>query len=80
MKNYNTNPQRFITLNGEYWALERVLRWSNRKCLGHSMSFRSEELQALTNLTRTFEALLKDWHEERIQEIRAKLGPYVLYQ
>jgi hypothetical protein len=123
VKKYNTNPRRLITLNGEYWALERVLRCSNRECSGHSMSFRSEELQAaiipgrifgldvivyigelrykehknyaeitealeekgitislgeLTNLTRTFESLLKGWHEERIQEIRAKLGPYVL--
>jgi hypothetical protein len=43
---YSTSPKRVITLNGEYWALERVLRWSNRECSGHSMSFRSEELQA----------------------------------
>jgi hypothetical protein len=32
----------------------------------------------LTNLTRTFESLLKGWHDERIQEIREKLGKYVL--
>jgi hypothetical protein len=117
VKNYNTNLRRVITLNGEYWALERVLRCSNRECSGHSMSFRSEEFQATiipgrvfgldgivyigelrykehkhyaeitealeekgitislgerTNLTRTFESLLKGWHEERIHEIRAK--------
>jgi hypothetical protein len=31
---------------GEYRALESVLRWSNRECSGHSLSFRSEEFQA----------------------------------
>ena len=123
VKKYNMNPRRVITLNGEYRALERVLRCSNSGCPGHSMSFRSEELQAsvipkkifgldvimyigelrykehksydeitealeersikismgeLTNLTRTFESLIKGWHDERIQEIREKLGKYVL--
>jgi len=32
----------------------------------------------LTNLTMTFESLIKGWHEEYIQEIREKLGEYVL--
>jgi len=123
VKKYNMNPRHVITLNGEYRVLERVLRCSNRKCPGYSMSFRSEKLQSsviskkifgldvivhigelrykehksyeeirealegrnikismgeLTNLTRTFEALIKGWHSERIQEIREKLGSYVL--
>jgi hypothetical protein len=123
VKKYNKNPRRVIALNGGYWALERVLRCRNRECLGHPMSFRSEELQAAiipgrifgldvivrigelrykehknyakitealeekgiaislgkrTNLSSTFESLLKGWHEERIHEIRAKLGLYVL--
>jgi hypothetical protein len=123
VKKYNMNHRRVITLDGDYWALERVLRCSNLECSGHSMSFRSEALQVaiipkkifgldviiyigelrykehktyeeitealvekgikismdeLTNLTRTFESLLKGWHDERIQEIREKLGKYVL--
>ena len=32
----------------------------------------------LTNLTMTFESLIKGWHEEHIQEIREKLGEYIL--
>ena len=46
VKKYNMNPRHVITLNGEYWVLERVLRCSNRKCPGYSMSFRSEKLQS----------------------------------
>lgn len=32
----------------------------------------------LTNLTMTFESLIKGWHEEHVQEIKEKLGEYVL--
>ena len=32
----------------------------------------------LTNLTVTFESLIKGWHEEHIQEIKEKLGEYIL--
>ena len=32
----------------------------------------------LTNLTVTFESLIKGWHEEHIQEIKKKLGEYIL--
>lgn len=32
----------------------------------------------LTNLTVTFESLIKGWHEEHIQEIKQKLGEYIL--
>ena len=32
----------------------------------------------LTNLTVTFESLIKGWHEEHIREIKEKLGEYIL--
>ena len=51
---YNTNPRRVITLNGEYLTLEKVLRWSNRECSAHFMSFRSEEFQAAIIPNRIF--------------------------
>jgi len=123
VKKYNANARRLITLNGEFWISERILRCSNRECPGHVLSFRAEEFQAaiiphkifglevilhigtlrceehktyeeirdalekkgirismgeLTNLTVTFESLIKGWHEEHIQEIKQKLGEYVL--
>ena len=123
VKKYNANARRLITLNGEFWISERILRCSNRECPGHVLSFRAEEFQAaiiprkifglevishigtlryeehktyeeirealekkgirismgeLTNLTMTFESLIKGWHEEHIQEIKQKLGEYVL--
>jgi hypothetical protein len=122
-RKYNANPRRFITLDGEYYVLERVSRCSNRECPGYEKSFRAENLQAiilprkifsldvimyigtlryeehktydeirealrkkgikismgeLTNLTMTFESLIKGWHEEHVQEIKEKLGEYVL--
>ncbi|MCW3129820.1 MAG: hypothetical protein N2V75_06975 [Methanophagales archaeon] len=118
VKKYNANARRLITLNGEFWISERILRCSNRGCPGHALSFRAEEFQAaiiprkifgleiilhigtlryeehktyeeirealekkgirismgeLTNLTMTFESLIKGWHEEHIQEIKEKL-------
>jgi len=123
VKKYNANARRLITLNGEFWISERILRCSNRGCPGHALSFRAEEFQAaiiprkifgleiilhigtlryeehktyeeirealekkgirismgeLTNLTMTFESLIKGWHEEHIQEIKEKLGKYIL--
>ena len=123
VKKYNKNNRHIITLKGEFWVRERVLRCSNRECPGHALSFRAEDFQAaiipykifgldvilhigtlryeehktyaeikealrkknikismgeLTNLTMTFESLIKGWHEEHIQEIREKLGEYVL--
>lgn len=123
VKKYNKNKRHIITLKGEFWVRERVLRCSNRECPGHALSFRAEDFQAaiipykifgldvilhigtlryeehktyaeikealrkknikismgeLTNLTMTFESLIKGWHEAHIQEIREKLGEYVL--
>jgi len=123
VKKYNNNKRRVITLSGEFWVKERVLRCSNRECPGHALSFRAEDFQAtiipykifgldvilhigtlryeehktyaeiqealrnknikicmgeLTKLTMTFESLIKGWHDEHIQEIREKLGEYVL--
>jgi hypothetical protein len=123
VKGYNANSRRLITLEGEFWVSERVLKCSNRECPGHALSFRAEEFQAaiiprkifglevilrigtlryeehktyeeirealekkgirismgeLTNLTMTFESLIKGWQEEHIQEIKQKLGEYVL--
>jgi hypothetical protein len=34
-RKYNTNPQRLITLNGEYSILWRVSRCSNSECEGY---------------------------------------------
>jgi hypothetical protein len=123
VKRYNANARHLITLEGEFWVSERVLKCSNRECPGHALSFRAEEFQStiiphkifglgvilhignlryeehktyeeiiealgkkrirismgeLTNLTMTFESLIKGWHEEHIQEIKQKLGEYVL--
>nr|QNO55384.1 hypothetical protein BNGNOALE_00010 [Methanosarcinales archaeon ANME-1 ERB7] len=123
VKKYNKNNRHIITLNGEFWVRERVLRCRNRECPGHALSFRAEDFQAaiipykifgldvilhigtlryeehktyeeiraaldkksirismgeLTNLTMTFESLIKGWHEEHIQEIKQKLGEYIL--
>jgi len=46
VKKYNNNKRRVITLSGEYWVKERVLRCSNRECPGHALSFRAEDFQA----------------------------------
>ncbi|MCW3134712.1 MAG: hypothetical protein N2V78_10330 [Methanophagales archaeon] len=42
VKNYNANARLLITLNGELWISERILRRSNRECPGHALSFRAE--------------------------------------
>ena len=36
------------------------------------------KISMLTNLTVTFESLIKGWHEEHIREIKEKLGEYIL--
>ena len=46
VKKYNKNIRHIITLKGEYWVRERVLRCSNRECPGHALSFRAEDFQA----------------------------------
>jgi len=38
-------PRHVITLNGEYWVLERVLRCSNRECPGYSTSFETRGME-----------------------------------
>ncbi len=42
VKNYNANARLLITLNGELWISERILRRSNRECPGHALSFRAD--------------------------------------
>ena len=42
VKKYNANARRLITLNGELWISERILRCNNRECPGHALSFRAD--------------------------------------
>jgi hypothetical protein len=46
VKKYNKKNRHIITLNGEFWVRERVLRCSNRECPENALSFRAEDFQA----------------------------------
>lgn len=54
VKKYNCNPRRLVTLEGEIYALERVLMCSNPECVARDWSFRSEALQAVTFWRKIF--------------------------
>jgi Ni,Fe-hydrogenase I small subunit len=55
----------------EYKTYEEIIEALEKKSISSSMG-------ELTNLTRTFEYLIKGWHEQHVQEIKKKLGDYIL--
>jgi hypothetical protein len=54
VKRYNCNPRKLVTLEGEIYVLERVLRCSNPECAARDWSFHSEELQMITFWRRIY--------------------------
>jgi len=83
VKKYNCNPRRLVTLDGEIYPLERVLRCSNQECEAVDWSFRSEDLQAMTFWRRIYALDVISYiaelkyerrmtHDEILEELRSK--------